>query len=131
MKQIKIVISLTLLAVIAAFGFSGCATEKAHNKESLMSAAGFHTLSPSTAQQQANYASLPPNKIQRLDQNGKVTYAFADKKSGVVYVGGENEYQRYKQLGQQQKIANDELEAAQMNQDAAMSWGAWGPMGGW
>ncbi|MDB6110150.1 MAG: hypothetical protein JWR69_1900, partial [Pedosphaera sp.] len=39
--------------------------------------------------------------------------------------------QRYKQLGQQQKIADEQLQAAEMNQDAAMNWGYWGPGGMW
>src|SRR4051794_3053592 len=110
MKQSKLsAFYLTLLAIITVLGFAGCASEKAHNKESLLSAAGFRTLTPSTPQQQSVYASMPPNKVQRMEQNGKVTYAYVDKKAGVVYVGGENEYQRYKQLGQQQKLANEEM----------------------
>jgi hypothetical protein len=132
MKQGKLVaIYLTLLAITVALGFSGCASEEEHHKESLLSAAGFRSMTPTTPQQQSIYASMPPYKVQRFEQNGKVTYAYVDKKAGVVYVGGENEYQRYKQLGVQQNIANEQLEAAQMNQDTAMSWGAWGPMGRW
>jgi hypothetical protein len=131
MKQSKLVsIYLTLLAVVA-LGFAGCATEEAHHKESLLSAAGFRSMTPTTASQQSIYSSMPPYKMQRFEQNGKVNYAFVDKKAGVVYVGSENEYQRYKQLGVQQNIANEQLEAAQMNQDIAMNWGAWGPMGAW
>jgi hypothetical protein len=126
MKQTKLLsIWVALLTLTAAFGITGCAT-KAHNNESLLSAAGFHTMTPTTPQQQAAYAALPDDRVQRLDRNGKTVYAFADKKAGVVYVGGENEYQRYKQLGVQQQLANDQLEAAQMNEDAAMNWGGWG-----
>ena len=66
----------------AALGLSGCASTKAHNTESLLSAAGFHTMTPSTAQQQACYAALPPFKVQLHDFNGKVVYASADKKAG-------------------------------------------------
>lgn len=132
MKQSQLIpFYLVLLAIVGALGFSGCATEEAHKKESLLSAAGFRSMTPTTSQQQTVYQSLPANKVQRLEHNGKVTYAFADKKAGIVYVGGESEYQRYKQLGQQQKLADEQLEAAQMNQDAAMNWGAWGPGGWW
>jgi hypothetical protein len=128
MKQSKSLAGcLILLAmIVAALGWSGCASTKEHNTESLLSAAGFHTMTPSTPQQQASYAAMPPFKVQRTESNGRVVYAYADKKAGVLYVGGENEYQRYKQLGQQQKIANEQLEAAEMNQDAAMNWGYWG-----
>src|SRR5437764_14287421 len=99
MKHSKtIAIYLTLLVTTAVLGFLGCASERAHSKESLLSAAGFRSITPSTPQQQSVYASMPAYKVQRHDFNGRVTYAFADKKAGVLYVGGENEYQRYKQL---------------------------------
>lgn len=132
MKQSKcLAVYLGLLAITATLFMSGCASEKEHNTESLLSAAGFRTLTPTTAQQRAIYDSMPANKVQRFEQNGRVMYAYADKKSGVVYLGSENEYQRYKQLGLQQSLSNEQMEAAEMNQNAAMSWGAWGPYGRW
>ncbi|MDB6111104.1 MAG: hypothetical protein JWR69_2854, partial [Pedosphaera sp.] len=112
MKQNKLLAASLLLALtVAALGWSGCASTKQRNTESLLSAAGFRTLTPSTPQQQASYAALPPFKVQRHEANGRVVYAYADKKAGLLYVGGENEYQRYKQLGQQQKIADEQLQA--------------------
>jgi len=50
-----------------------------------------------------------------------------------VYVGGEAEFQRFKQLGLQQAIAEERLQAAQINEDAALySWGPyWGPWNIW
>ncbi|MDB6016639.1 MAG: hypothetical protein JWR19_1128 [Pedosphaera sp.] len=133
MKQSKILAAwlISLIMTAAALGLSGCASTKEHNTESMLSAAGFHTMTPTTPQQQACYAALPPFKVQRRESNGKVTYAYADKKAGILYVGGENEYQRYRQLGQQQKIADEQLQAAEMNQDAAMNWDSWGPGGMW
>ncbi|MDB6031998.1 MAG: hypothetical protein JWM16_2336 [Verrucomicrobiales bacterium] len=126
----RIVAYLFLLTLtVAALGLWGCASTKHQNTESLLSTAGFHTVTPSTPQQQACYAALPPYKLQRNESNGKVVYAYADKKAGVVYMGGENEYQRYKQLGQQQKLADEQLAAAQMNQDAAANWDYWGYWG--
>ena len=120
-------IVLTLIGGV--LGLSGCASAKARNTESLLSAAGFHTLTPATSQQQVCYNALPPNKVERLEKNGKPIYAYADKKAGIVYVGNESNYQRFKELGVQQKIADQQLQAAQMNQDAAMNWGYGGPDG--
>jgi hypothetical protein len=132
MKQSKLLATCLILTLTAvALSLSGCASTKEHNTESLLSAAGFHTMTPSTPQQQASYAALPPYKVQRHDFNGKVMYAYADKKAGIVYVGTEKEYQRFKQLGQQQKIANEQLEAAEMNEEAAQNWDYWGPAGVW
>jgi hypothetical protein len=132
MKQNKPLATCLILALtIVSLGLAGCASTKHHNTESLLSAAGFHTVTPTTTDQQACYAALPPFKVQRHDFNGKVVYAYADKKAGILYVGGEPEYQRFTQLGQQQKIADEQLQAAEMNQDAAMNWDAWGPGGAW
>jgi hypothetical protein len=45
-------------------------------------------------------------------------------------VGGPSQFQAYKQLRFENKLASENLEAAQMNQDASMDWGAWGGWGG-
>jgi hypothetical protein len=88
-------------------------------------------LTSSTPEQQACFASLPPYKVQRREKDGKVVYAFADKNSGLLYVGGEQEYQRFRELGLQHHLANQQLQVAQMNANAAFMW-AWGPPGfGW
>lgn len=121
---------LGALAVIV-LGVSGCASTKAHSTEALLSAAGFHTLTPTTPKQQACYAALPPYKVQRRETNGKIVYAYADQKAGLLYVGGEKEYQQFMALAQQQKIANEQLQAAQMNENASMDWDGWGPGGFW
>jgi hypothetical protein len=120
---------LTIIVALAA-GLIGCASMEASNKESLLTAAGFRTRSPSTPAQVALYSRMTPYKVERRTSKGKVVYSFVDKKNRVVYIGGEKEYQRYKQLGLQQSIAQNELEAAEINQDAAMEWD-WGPWGLW
>ena len=122
-------ITLLLLAILA-----GCASWDAQNKESLLSAAGFRTRTPSTANQVAMFNRMTPYKIERRIRNGKVLYAYADKQNNVVYLGGENEYQKYKQLALQQSIAQDQIEAAQINEDASLYNGFgpyWGPWNIW
>jgi hypothetical protein len=119
-------ITLLLLAILV-----GCASWDAQNKESLLSAAGFRTRTPTTANQQAMFNRMTPYKVERRIRNGKVLYAYADKQNNVVYLGGENEYQKYRQLALQQSIAQDQIEAAQINEDASMYqdfgpyWGPW------
>jgi len=39
-----------------------------------------------------------------------VYYTYADKNNNLVYIGSESEYQRYKQLAQQQSIAQQQIE---------------------
>src|ERR1700722_10525255 len=118
--------TLLLLAILA-----GCASWDAQNKESLLTAAGFRTRTPTTANQLAMFNRMTPYKVERRIRNGKVLYAFADKQNNVVYLGGENEYQKYKQLALQQSIAQDQIEAAQINEESSMYddfgpyWGPW------
>jgi len=121
-----------LVLVCAAFGLSGCASTKAHSTESMLSAAGFHTITPTTPQQQACYDALPAYKIERTEtENGRVAYAYADKNAGLLYVGNENNYQRFSHMAVQQKIAEEQVAAAQMNQSAAANWGSWSLDGMW
>jgi hypothetical protein len=114
-----------LLLVVALAGFEGCASMDASNTESLLSAAGFRTRTPSTPRQQALYSQLAPYKLERRTKNGKVLYTYADKQKGIVYIGGETEYQQYKRLALQQSIAQSQLEAAQINETASLGWGPW------
>jgi hypothetical protein len=132
MKTVKIITTWisSLFLITAGLAVTGCAS--AHtDKESMLTASGFHAMTPTTAQQQTAYAALPSYELQRHNFNGKVIYAYKDEKAGVVYVGNDGNYQRYQQLVYQQKLANEELVAAEMNQDAALNWGFWGPPGYW
>jgi hypothetical protein len=125
------IVAITLLLLA---GLAGCASYDAQNKKSLLIAAGFRTRTPATAKQQAMLNRMTPYKLERRIRSGKVLYAYADKQQNVVYIGGENEYQKYKQLALQQSIARDQLEAAQINEEASMynDWGPyWGPWNVW
>jgi hypothetical protein len=121
------------IAFLALGSLSGCASYEAQNKESLLIAAGFRARTPTTAKQQAMFNRMEPYRLERRIRNGKVLYAYADKQQNLVYIGGENEYQRYKQLALQQRIAEDQLQAAQINEEVSMyDWGPyWGPWNVW
>ena len=110
-ESLGICLSLFLITAVAV-GFSGCAGTQVQNKESLLSSAGFYTRTPSTQTQWAMYKLMTPYKLERNTFNGKTRYTYADKQKGVVYIGGDKAYQRYKQLGIQQSIAQKELEAS-------------------
>ena len=112
----------------------GCATTQTstQNKESTLVAAGFKTITPKTAAQQQKLQSLPPSKIAMINKKGKTYYIFPDAAHNQAYVGGPKEYQAYRQLRTENRLANENLEIAEMNQDEAMEWGAWGGWGaGW
>jgi len=128
--SISLVVAVALVTIAALFS---CASYEAQNKETLLSAAGFRTRTPTTPEQQAMFNRMVPYKVERRVRNGKVLYAYADKQRNLVFIGGEAEYQRYKQLGLQQSIAQDQLEAAQINEEASLyNWGPyWGPWNPW
>ena len=126
---------IAAIFILLLAGLAGCASYDAQNKESLLIAAGFKTRTPSTDKQQAMFSRMTPYKLERRIRNGKVLYAYADKDKNVAYIGGENEYQQYKKLALQQSIAQDQLEAAQINEENSFygpDWGPyWGPWNVW
>jgi hypothetical protein len=107
---------LLLIAVVAAFGLSGCAGTQVQNKESLLLAAGFQKRTPSTQEQWAIFNRMTPYKLERNTVRGSALYTYADKRNGIFYVGGDKAYQSYRQLALQQSIAQSEIEAAYSNQ---------------
>lgn len=119
------------IALLAgALTWSGCASTRHENTVSMLSAAGFRSMTPRTAQQQADFAALPAYQLVRHDSNGQAAWVYADERNGILYKGDESNYQRFQQLAFQQRIADQQVAAAQMNQQAAMGWGwYWGPGG--
>ncbi len=114
---------LTIFAVAAVTLFAaGCAEMGSGNTTSLLSAAGFRVRTPQTPNQQQLYAALPPYKVERATVQGHVFYVYKDEKAGVAYVGREQEYQSYQQLAIQQQIAQNQIAAAEMEQQAALDW---------
>lgn len=111
---------------------AGCESpqQKVANKEDLLAAAGFTMRPADTAQRQAQLATLPPNHFVHQDRAGRVVYLYADPLDcNCLYIGDEAAYGRYRQEVLQRNIANQQMIAAEMNQQAAWNWGAWGP--GW
>ena len=104
----------------------GCSSTP--QKEDILSAAGFKMVPADTPERQAHLKSLPPDKITTVQRSGKLYYTFPDPKKNVLYVGGEQQYQQYRKLSLQKQMADEQLTAASMNEDA---WGAWGAWGWW
>lgn len=51
---------------------------------------------------------------------------------GFPYVGGPKQYETYRQLRLKQKLADEQLEAAEMKLEAQqMDWAGWGGWGAW
>ena len=124
----KMISAMALLALTV-----GCATTSStQNKESMLVASGFKTVTPKTAAQQQKLQQLPPGKVAMINRKGRTYYIFPDAAHNQAYVGGPQEYQAYQQLRAANKLAQENLESAEMYNDASMNWGAWGGWGmGW
>src|SRR5213593_4463307 len=129
MKQIRT--SFNMISVIALLALAvGCATTSStQNKESMLVASGFKVITPKTAAQQQKLQQLPPGHVAMINRKGRTYYIFPDAAHNQAYVGGPKEYQAYQQLRAANNIANENLETAEMYQDAEMQWGGWGGWG--
>jgi hypothetical protein len=118
MKTLKTLLAAGLLIGLAI----GCSTTK--DRENMLSAAGFKAVPADTPERQAHLTSLPADKLTTVQRNGAQYYVFPDPKQNVLYVGQEQQYQQYQKLRYQKQLADEQLSAAAMNEDA---WGVWGP----
>lgn len=103
---------------------AGCSTT---DKEYVLSTAGFRMAPADTPERQAQFNSLPADKITTVQRDGVTYYTLPDPKKDVLYVGRKQEYQQYQRLCQQNQVAQEQL-AAQTKQNA--EWNAWGPWSG-
>ena len=111
---------------------AGCAAmreEHTREKENMLAAAGFQMKPADTPKRVAHLQTLTPLKLLPYTRSdGKLLYVYTDPQGcNCLYVGDETAYQRYRALEQQQKVAQEQMVTAQMNADAAMDWGLWGP----
>src|SRR5437667_3379472 len=139
MKQIvscKMISAAALLALTI-----GCAsTQSTQNRENMLVASGFKVITPKTPAQQQKLQNLPPGKVTMIQKGGKTYYIFPDPANNRAYVGGPKQYRHYQELRATNKLAQENLETAEMYQDSEMPWrllggwaaglGVWGPMGG-
>ncbi len=117
-----------LLLPLLTFLLGGCAAiEKANreNTERLLSAAGFHPNPANTDSRRESLASLTPYEVQRKLRGDEFYYVYADPEQNLVYIGNQAAYGKYQELLIQQEIANENMNAAQLNMSAAQQWNDW------
>jgi hypothetical protein len=124
MKQMRVSFKMIGATVLLAL-MVGCATTNTNSD--LLSAAGFKLLPADTPKKQELLKTLTPGKLTLITWKGKQFYVQPDAPNNQAYVGTPAEYQAYQQLRLAKQLSNDNLMAAQMNQNAMMGWGAWGP----
>src|SRR6201997_5941637 len=114
----RILTGFSLIGTIALLALAvGCAGMQAQSKENLLIAAGFKTIVPKTAAQQQKLQALPPDKVAMVQKGGKTYYVFPDAANNRALVGGPKQYQSYQQLRLQNKLAQENLEAAAIYRD--------------
>src|SRR5215813_2598787 len=103
--------------------------EHTREQENMLAAAGFQMKPADKPKRDAHLQTLTPLKLLSYTRSdGNRLYVYTDPTGcNCLYVGEETAYQRYRALEQQQKVAQEQMVTAQMNADAAMDWGLWGP----
>ena len=138
MKSITPLFLSSIAAVCAAVLVSCASTQtNTQNRESMLVASGFKVITPKTAAQKQKLRNLPTGTVTMVKKAKKTYYVFPDPAHNQAYVGGPREYQAYQQLRADKKLSREDLQDAEMYQDATMEWslwgggeGVWGPMGG-
>ena len=125
MKQLftpfRILGAIALLALA-----TGCATTSTSQTD-MLTAAGFKLMTADNPKKQEVLNTLPKGQLSLVTYKGKTFYVQPAAVSNQAYVGTPAEYQSYQQLRLAKQMSNDNLMAAQMNQDAMTRWDAWGP----
>jgi len=130
---------LSSIAAVCTALLIGCASTQTttQNRESMLVASGFKLITPKTAVQKQKLQNLPTGTVTMIKKGKKSYYVFPDPAHNQAYVGGPKEYQAYQQLRAEKKLTREDLQDAEMYQDATMEWslwaggeGVWGPMGG-
>jgi hypothetical protein len=108
----------------------GCTSQQTQNKENSLTAAGFKVIVARTAAQQQKLHAFPADKVTLIRKDGKPYYVFPDAANNQAYVGGPKQYQAYRQLRLANKLANEKLEAAELNNDSSLNLDEWGAIAG-
>jgi hypothetical protein len=132
MQTRKVSFLPTMVAV--ALTLAGCAAmqeEKANKTEQALAAAGFQMKLADTPAKLAHLQTLTQDKLVPHQQDGEMRYVYADATDcKCLYAGDAADYQAYQKLAVQERVAEDQQMAAEMNENAEMDWGMWGWGGG-
>ena len=118
LNPVKLSAALALFLLIA-----GCATSQ--HAETFLTAAGFKVIAATTPKQEQRLKSLPPDKISTVQRNGKTYYVFPDAAHDRIYLGMLNEYQNYRQIVADNKIAAQDRMSAELSAANGDDWNDW------
>jgi hypothetical protein len=84
--------------------------------------AGFRVRTPETPKQKEIYATLPDQRVQKLTYAGRTYYVYKDAAKGGALVGGEAEYERYRQMRRDDRMLSGTDTAMEMEEASARRW---------
>ena len=123
-----------LLSALAVLLLAGCAAIKsqdAQSTEQMLAAAGFVMIPAETPEEIANLNTLTPLKVEFSVKDNKPLYWYADPYNcKCVYTGDQAAYDSYQKIRVAQNIADEQEEAALMNEQAMTDANMWGWLGG-
>ena len=120
-----------MIIAVARLLVAGCETEQelVQGKEDMLAASGFIIRPASTPERQAAMKTLKPHTFVYEVRNNKPVYLYSDPTvCDCLYIGTEQAYQQYRKLALQKQIADEQMQAAQM-QSENFDMAPWG--GGW
>ena len=117
-----------LVSVVVFATLFGCTSQRANGHEQQLAAAGFQVWRADTPQKLANLEALTQQRLVAHPYDGGIRYVYADADGcKCVYAGKQLAYDEYQRMAAGDKVEGPGVMAAEMNKDAAMDWGVWGP----
>jgi hypothetical protein len=120
-----------LLLGVALLGACQTQQQQITSREDKLSAAGFIIKPANTPDRQAMLTRLPASQFVQRQNGDTIHYVYSDPiVCGCLYVGTQQAYNQYRANQLAQHLADEQQLNAQMYNDAAWNWDAWGPWGG-
>jgi hypothetical protein len=129
--RFKRIFVMLIAGLFGAVVLDGCKAFEIRTQSNSLSDNGFIARVPETPRQREAYAALPPYRLFRSTAGGNVFYVYKNEKAGVVYLGNEEDYQRYmrqvRRLVAFYETTEDKMRAYDMESNVQAHWTApWG-----
>jgi hypothetical protein len=131
-RSSRAVCAASLGSICVSLVLGGCGGIESRAKRTSLSESGFLARVPQTERQRDFYAALPPYELYWGVRNGQPFYVYKDEKAGVVYVGNEQDYQRYivkmRRLIAYYETTEAKMVARRIDENVQARWdGSWSP----
>lgn len=119
------------IVVLTALLLLGACVDPIPDTEAMLGAAGFSMEPANTPELAAQLQALPPHRLLMQapkEKGAPPVFVYGDPdQCHCLFVGGPANYQSFQQFVVQRRIADEQMNAAMMNENAALDWGMWTP----